>query len=160
MQFLTFFAFYEVSVVKLICFKEENFMKMAVYNGVTLRLTNNLADPSVLKSGNVYEITKEVTTECGDLAYCLKGKKGLFSPIWFIVLNHSYIALSNYAPPLGGEKYEIALIKCDEPIESGVGSALPLQEICIKVKYKKEINDKIYYIISEDDNIYIIYILK
>ena len=91
--------------------KEEKMKEFVVYNGGTLSY-NACDDPSVLKKGQIYEIT-DIDRGSWQTNYKLKGVDGWFNSVWFDEIKNVELAFSKESP-VEGQRYNLKKVDINE----------------------------------------------
>lgn len=85
--------------------------KFVVYNGGTLSYYT-CDDPSVLKKGQIYEITG-IDRGSWQTNFRLKGIKGTFNSVWFDEIKNVELAFSEEIP-VEGQRYNLKKVDINE----------------------------------------------
>ena len=91
--------------------KEEKMKEFVVYNGGTLSY-NACDDPSVLKKGQIYEIT-DIDRGSWQTNFKLKGVRGTFNSVWFDEIKNVELAFSEESP-VEGQRYNLKKVDINE----------------------------------------------
>ena len=91
--------------------KEEKMKEFVVYNGGTLSY-NACDDPSVLKKGQIYEIT-DIDRGSWQTNFKLKGVRGTFNSVWFDEIKNVELAFSEESH-VEGQRYNLKKVDINE----------------------------------------------